>query len=326
MKLKSIGIIAYLTLPLAAVPQVAEAWGHLGHQTLATIGSQLVPHNGLFWSANSTTIGVLTNVPDDAWKKGPNVQDEKPNHWFQPDSYYSNSNQFDLFPHAYKDALQTYSAQTLTTNGTAPWRVRQLYDMALAALKAGDLVTGLQLAGTMSHYIGDLSQPLHVTKDYDGQETGDVGIHKFFETDNINHANGSQLITDVTAATKKLLADPAFTAQFKGTIEDVVFAEINRAYAYKDEIIATDRKLGRSGQGATTLLALAKPRLSDGAATVAMIFDRLGRESGLANTGVSLSNVAMPAWVAPQFEIVSATLNDPPQSLTAYLDADDCDR
>ncbi|NJL26208.1 MAG: hypothetical protein HC902_14335 [Calothrix sp. SM1_5_4] len=39
----------------------------------------------------------------------------------------------------------------------------------------------LVLAGVLSHYVGDLAQPLHVSENYDGQMTGQKGIHSYFE-------------------------------------------------------------------------------------------------------------------------------------------------
>jgi len=43
----------------------------------------------------------------------------------------------------------------------------------------GDAV--LALAGHLSHYVADLHQPLHLTHNFDGQETGNQGVHASFE-------------------------------------------------------------------------------------------------------------------------------------------------
>ena len=37
------------------------------------------------------------------------------------------------------------------------------------------------MAGTLGHYIADLSQPMHVSENYDGEATGQKGLHAFFE-------------------------------------------------------------------------------------------------------------------------------------------------
>ena len=45
-----------------------------------------------------------------------------------------------------------------------------------------DLAAAIELGGIMSHYVGDLAQPFHVSADYDGWATGHGGIHAYFET------------------------------------------------------------------------------------------------------------------------------------------------
>ncbi|MBI3543431.1 MAG: hypothetical protein HY075_09190 [Deltaproteobacteria bacterium] len=53
----------------------------------------------------------------------------------------------------------------------------------------------------ISHYLGDLSQPLHTNHDYDGDEAGLPDIHAQFETKMLNRFEA-----DVRAGVKKRLA------------------------------------------------------------------------------------------------------------------------
>jgi hypothetical protein len=41
-------------------------------------------------------------------------------------------------------------------------------------------------AGIMSHFVGDLGNPYHATRNYDGWETGQGGVHSYFETAVVN--------------------------------------------------------------------------------------------------------------------------------------------
>ncbi|MBC7532509.1 MAG: hypothetical protein H7318_13120 [Oligoflexus sp.] len=41
----------------------------------------------------------------------------------------------------------------------------------------------LLLSGILSHFVGDLANPHHTSKDYDGWETGQGGLHGYFETE-----------------------------------------------------------------------------------------------------------------------------------------------
>lgn len=300
MSFKKFSAIASVVL-FSVNSKPAHAWGHLGHQTIATVASQLVQGNGAtFWNTNAQGMGTLTNVPDLDWKTT-NYADEAPTHWFQMDYYFTNPSQYPTFPHDWNTAVQKYTQATLISNGTATWRAQQLYNLAVAALLKKDYATGLQMAGAMSHYIEDLSQPLHVSVNYDGQQTGDPGIHAFFETTNLNNADAAQLTSAVTAQAKALLTNQTFLNDFTGSILDIAFNEINRSQILADEIINTDKQYGRTGQGATALLQLAEPRMADGAATLVLVLEQLSKDAGLTNADGATVNVATPAWVPPPY-------------------------
>jgi hypothetical protein len=80
--------------------------------------------------------------------------------------------------------------------GTAPFRVQQLAKMmtkAFASIKKDDkdsLTKGvndaLRYGGIMAHFVGDLGMPLHNSRDYNGWEANQGGIHSYFETEVVN--------------------------------------------------------------------------------------------------------------------------------------------
>ena len=88
------------------------------------------------------------------------------------------------------------------------------------------------MAGVMAHYIGDLSQPLHDTKNYDGQLTGQPGIHAFFETTNIDANDHNAEMTSVGNQATALLSNQVFLNDFKGNLGDSMFREVARAYKF----------------------------------------------------------------------------------------------
>ena len=49
------------------------------------------------------------------------------------------------------------------------------------ALRAGDWTSAVTWAADLGHYTADSHQPLHCTKNYDGQNTGNDGVHFRFE-------------------------------------------------------------------------------------------------------------------------------------------------
>ena len=106
--------------------------------------------------------------------------------------------------------------------GTLPWRAQQFASLYARALSrypktsCGSIEStplhptreALTYAGLLAHFIGDASQPFHSTVDHDGLETGQGGIHQYFETDLVDSLELG-LDAQVFARAKELLLAPA---------------------------------------------------------------------------------------------------------------------
>jgi len=183
-------LLVSLTLCLSSA--TALAWGAKGHQIVSMVGAANSDEGQVFWGANVNGFRQLSTVPDRTWKTAQFKEQEGHQHFFQVDAYYHSTeyDQIISFPNSYAAAVSKYSEREILRNGTTPWRIRQLYAMAVQQFQQGNMKAGLELAGAMSHYIADLSQPLHVTENFNGQFSGNLGIHSYFET---------TVITDETA-------------------------------------------------------------------------------------------------------------------------------
>ena len=102
-----------------------------------------------------------------------------------------------------------------TNPGALPFRVWQGYDLMVQALKAKDLIEFLNVAGCVSHYVGDACQPLHISRlhhgDPDNQTATSKKVHSVYETDMLN-AHAPTIVDGVVAALRKR----SVTGSFKG--------------------------------------------------------------------------------------------------------------
>ena len=278
----------------------AFGWGAIGHQIVAYTGANSTTDGQLFWKSNLESLRTLSTVPDRLWKTSATKADEGLTHWFEVDSYYKpvEFSQIISFPSSYSAATSQYSEERIRTNGAAPWRIRQLYQLAFQAFKAGQTSLAMQYIGVMSHYIGDLSQPLHVSTNYDGQLTGNKGIHSYFETSVLK--NEMAIRADVQKRALKLLKDGNFLSQFNGSLMDTILLSIERSVSQLNLVLENDTKFGRTTKVAAVQLDLAKNRLADGAATFAIILNQLWKETGLTAQASSLK-IADPKWVKPDY-------------------------
>ncbi|WP_018344873.1 zinc dependent phospholipase C family protein [Cytophaga aurantiaca] len=79
-------------------------------------------------------------------------------------------------------ASERYPEDSLQAHGILPWNLIRLSYRLTDAFKTKDAKLILKLSADMGHYIGDLHVPLHTTKNYNGQLTGQHGIHGLWES------------------------------------------------------------------------------------------------------------------------------------------------
>jgi hypothetical protein len=137
-----------------------------------------------------------------------------------------------------------------------------------------------------------------VTENFNGQFSGNSGIHSYFETTVLT--DEFAIRADVQKRAQILLRDPNFLNQFNRPLMDVLLLEIERSITYKDQILKIDKELGRGPQGAAAQLELAKDRLADGAATLAMVLNQLWKDTHLTANATPVP-IQDPAWVSPDF-------------------------
>ncbi len=131
-----------------------------------------------------------------------------------------------------------FRRRRLMRAGTLPWTIEDVSAQLQAAWEAGDCHRVLVLSGYLSHYVGDLSQPLHTTKFFDGEMPADRGMHARLE-----------LAADQSTRQIGALARPSVHA---GAIESVwneTIDGLRRSNARMAEIEQADRDAQASSRG-----------------------------------------------------------------------------
>ena len=70
----------------------------------------------------------------------------------------------------------------LTEHGVVPWHLSSMLRRLTRAFSEKDPDKIRRYAADIGHYIGDAHVPLHTTENYNGQLTGQLGIHAFWES------------------------------------------------------------------------------------------------------------------------------------------------
>ena len=167
-------------LPVAACIAVWLfcSWGYYAHHRINRLAVfTLPPAMAGFYKAN---IDTLTQRAITADKRRYVDSAEIPRHFFDADRY--GKKPFDAVPRRWGDAEAKYTRDTLLKYGTLPWTIQRNYYWLVDAFKRHDTTAILRTSADLAHYVADAHVPLHWVMNYDGQLTGQDGIHALWES------------------------------------------------------------------------------------------------------------------------------------------------
>lgn len=298
----------------------AFAWGRMGHDLSARVAAHVLSDatKKSFYKSHSFDLGYYCNVPDLIWKKPATYEVEWTNHFMdieifdrefkkaieegrlsaKDDPYELSRAAFDLkFPSIPQKAGRSY------------WRIRELEKRLQATsdlLKQKDILTEerhrLQLewlivAGTMGHYVSDLSQPLHVTENYDGQMTDQKGIHAHFE-DTLVDELWPSIDMQAFKEADRLWAKEANVLAGKSTVA-LLKDLANSSLKDLDEILKRDKKASR--EDLKKAVEIYRPiivrRIAAGSVTLAELWRR--HSNWQPNDEKFYSFTGEPAYIEP---------------------------
>jgi hypothetical protein len=218
----------------SALAILTGSWGSVGHRKISSeaylsFNQQMQDFN--LWSS------FLSDHASDADYRKDSDPDESPKHYIDIDSYYAFLVQGRI-PQTLDSVVNLYGHSFVYSNGILPFATIATVDLLQHYFEVHDLNNAKIAAADLGHYVGDGHMPLHITKNYDGDDTGNSGIHSRYETSMISTYQNEIIytgdsiseVTDVTA---------------------YVFGYIYRNYAYIDSVLQADTYATAEGGGNT---------------------------------------------------------------------------
>jgi hypothetical protein len=177
---KKIAVIVLMCLGFVFLlpKQSSQSWGFYGHKRINRMAVFTLPPEMV--SFYKSHIEFVTNHAVDPDKRRYGVEGEAPRHYIDIDHYGEHA--FDSVPKFWKAAIAKYTEDTLMAYGIVPWQIEKHYYKLLNAFKNENLDQILSYSADLGHYIADAHVPLHTTENYNGQLTGQRGIHGFWES------------------------------------------------------------------------------------------------------------------------------------------------
>lgn len=231
------------------------AWGHRGHEIVASVAARLLEEKESmkYLLENEFSLGYYTNVPDMIWKNlgKETYETERPQHYMDwSEKLASIFQKPQNIPLAFDEYKKKMGDKYDPNDGRSPWRIKQFFEKCqelarnLTREKQMDL---LLCAGILSHYTGDLSQPLHATNNFDGQLTGQKGIHSFFEDDMVNLLDPQLKVSVLKKAMTLYAKEVKKNRDYNQLVRDL----ITESHGRVDTLLKLDKKIGRKNNQAT---------------------------------------------------------------------------
>ena len=176
-----------MLLLLVAAPAPAHAWGYEAHHFIMDKAIALLPAELRPLFEKNRAMVVERAIDPDTWRTA-GFTEEPPNHFLDIDWEGFGKYPFAGLPRGYDEAVAKFGKDRITQEGTLPWRTEEMYGnlrRAFEALGRGNefaRMDVLLLSAALTHYISDAHVPLHGVSNYNGQLSGQFGVHNRWET------------------------------------------------------------------------------------------------------------------------------------------------
>ncbi len=169
---------------------------------------------------------VLADHASDADARKGQDPTEAPKHYIDIDNY-SYFTTYGYIPEDIDTLINMYGYNFVYDQGILPWAVVAAFDSLKANFSRLNFEKAALIAADLGHYIGDASMPLHITTNYNGQMTGQTGIHSRYESKMIS------TYIDEISYNKNY-------AVYINDVSEYVFDFIYYNYPYVDSLLAAD--------------------------------------------------------------------------------------
>jgi hypothetical protein len=209
-------------------------WGNVGHRIINSKTILSVNSSMPFWFNWSDSLAAHGSDADYRKSSDP---EEAPKHYIDIDNYsefISNG----YITQNFDSLVMQHGITFVMDQGILPWAILAAFDSLQTAFQNNQFHKAMLLAADLGHYIGDMHMPLHITRNYNGQYSGQTGVHSRFESNMINTFS-SQIIYSGDSLV------------YIDDVLDFTFNTLYDNYIYVDSVLKAD-SLAKAFAGNTT--------------------------------------------------------------------------
>lgn len=214
---------------LVIVLYVFSSWGFLAHKTIHQLAVYELPAEMQHFFYKNMQLITDSAIRPDLRRNRDTTEATK--HFVDIEKYGADANSM---PENWDDAIAKYTKDTLLKYGYVPYYVIMMKERLVNAFKQGSRDSILFYATDLGHYVEDANVPLHTTMNYDGQLTGQRGIHALWES-----------VTPEMEITSYNLYN-AHTATYLNDPQHAVWEAVRKAYGLLSLIFEKEKEVSKN--------------------------------------------------------------------------------
>lgn len=199
------------------------SWGGSGHYI---ISSSIAKFFNEEMQTFSNWVGYIADHASDADYRKDEDPTEGPKHYIDLDNYpeFIANGEISM---SLQENVDQYGEDFVEQNGYLPWATIDTYNLLVENLQDGNWEKAKFFAADLGHYVADGHMPLHITANYNGQFTGNRGIHYRYESQMVN-AFSSEIEYE------------GQEIQGIDQIDEYIFTYLYENYVYVDSVLLAD--------------------------------------------------------------------------------------
>ncbi len=199
-------------------------WGFRAHKQITQMAIYTLPQEMVPFYKKYMDELITASVQPDIRRYV--VKGEAPKHYIDIDHYGDSA--IINFPRSWDKALELYNEDTLLEHGILPYAILLTKYNLTRALKEKNGARIIRYAADLSHYVADAHVPLHTTYNYNGQFTGQKGIHALWET----------RIPEIESAEYSFWVGKA---SYIGNLTSVIWDVVTTSHALSSKVLSIER-------------------------------------------------------------------------------------
>lgn len=175
---KNCALLAILVFFLFIPWEKAFCWGFKAHRTINKNAIETLPLSIKPFFSSYKDFLIEHSIDPDIWRK--EYPETSGFHYIDIDMY--GDYPYSQLPRDFNQAVKKYGLKMVRERGTLPWKIDEYTDKLSESMRRGEVDEIILTSAVLGHYVADAHVPLHTVENYDGQFTGNDGIHRRWET------------------------------------------------------------------------------------------------------------------------------------------------